>query len=745
MSTEGRTEFRTCPLCEATCGLEIELEGDTVRRIRGDREDVFSHGFICPKGSTLKHLHEDPDRLRSPLVRRDGELREATWIEAFAAVERGVGAVRDRHGDDAVGIYAGNPNVHNLAGSLYLRPLIKSLRTKNVYSASTLDQMPKHVSSGLMFGSPVTIAVPDLDRTDHLLMLGANPYESNGSLCTAPDFPGRLKALRARGGTVVVVDPRHTKTAANADEHIAIQPGSDAHLLAAMIHTLFDEDLVDLGAAAAYAAGTDDVEAAVAPFSPEAVAGRCRIEAATIRRLARDLAAAERGVVYGRIGTHTVRHGTLASWAVDALNTLTGNLDRPGGAMFPLAAHARRPTEPGGRGFTMGRWSSRVHGHPEVRSELPVATLADEITTAGDGRLRALITVAGNPVLSGTESERMDEALADLDFLVSVDIYRNETTRHADVVLPPPSALQRSHYDLAFLGLAVRNVANWSPAVLPEDEGAMSESDILAKLTLILEGQGAEADPALVDELMIGGLIDAAIKAPGSPIADRDPADIRTELGHDRPAPDLLVDLMVRVGPYGDGFGQAPDGLSLAELEANPHGVDLGPLQPRLPAALDTPSGQVELAPPEIVADLVRLADDLAPLPTDQAVLVGRRDVRSNNSWMHNVEVLIKGKERCTLHVHPDDAERWGLADGGRATVTSAVGRVEAPVAVTPDILTGVVSLPHGWGHDAPGAELAVAALRPGVNTNVLTDGGPIDPLSGNAALNAIPVSVAPA
>ena len=745
MSTVDRTEFRTCPLCEATCGLEIELQGDTVRRIRGDQQDVFSHGFICPKGSTLKHLHEDPDRLRTPLVRRGGELQEATWAEAFAAVEQGLLAVRERHGDDALAAYVGNPNVHNLAGSLYLRPLIKSLRTRNVYSASTLDQMPRHVSSGLMYGSPTTIAVPDLDRTDHIVLLGANPYESNGSLCTAPDFPGRLEAIQARGGRVVVVDPRRTKTAAMADEHITIQPGTDAHLLAAMVHTLFDEDLVDPGPLGDHLVGMDELAAAVAPFSPEAIAQRCRIDAATIRRLARELATAETAVAYGRIGTHTVAFGTLASWGVDALNALTDNLDTPGGAMFPLAAHARRPGEPGGRGFKIGRWASRVRELPEVRSELPVATLADEITTPGDGQIRALVTVAGNPVLSGTDSARLDAALAELEFMVSVDIYRNETTRHADVILPPPSALERSHYDLAFLGLAVRNVANWSAAVVPAGDGAMSESDILAKLTLILEGQGADADPAIVDELMVGGLLDAAIKAPGSPIADRDPAELREALGHDRPAPDLIVDLMLRVGPYGDGFGADPDGLSLARLEANPHGIDLGPLEPRLPAALDTPSAKVELAPPEILADLDRLAADLEPLPEDQAVLVGRRHVRSNNSWMHNVNVLVKGKERCTLQVHPADAERWGLTDGAAASVTSAVGTVEAPVAVTDDILTGVVSLPHGWGHDRSDARMAVAAAHAGVNTNVLTDGGPVDPLSGNAVLNGIPVTVTPA
>jgi anaerobic selenocysteine-containing dehydrogenase len=744
-TTDQRTVFRTCPLCEATCGLEIELDGDRVRRIRGDRQDVFSRGFICPKGSTLKALHEDPDRLRRPLVRRDGELQPATWAEAFAAVDTGLRGVRARHGEAAVGAYVGNPNAHTLAGGLYLRPLLKSLHSPNIFSASTLDQMPKHVSSGLMFGSAGLIPVPDLDRTGHLLILGANPYESNGSLCTAPDFPGRLEAIRERGGTVVVVDPRRTKTARHADEHVPIQPGTDAHLLAAMVHTLLDEDLVELGPLTDHTAGLDDIRAAVAPFAPEAVAGRCRVDAATIRRLTRDLAAAEAAAVYGRIGTHTVGFGTLASWAVDALNVLTGNLDRPGGAMFPLAPHARRPGEPGGRGYSIGRWTSRVRGLPEANGELPAATMAEEITTPGEGRIRAMITVAGNPVLSATDSQALDAAFADLEFMVSVDIYRNETTRHADVILPPPSALERSHYDLAFLGLSVRNVANWSPAALPLDDDAMDEADILATLSLILEGQGAEADPAIVHELMLGGLLDRATRDADGPVAGRDPAELRAELGQDRPGTDLMVDAMVRLGPYGEGFGADPDGLTLAELEAHPHGIDLGPLEARLPEALETPSARIELAPPEVVADLDRLADDLEPLPADQAVLVGRRHLRSNNSWMHNITPLVTGKERCTLQVHPDDAARWGLADGGRATVGSAVGRVEARVSVTDEVMPGVVSLPHGWGHDLEGVALSVAEGRPGVNSNLLTDSGPVDRLSGNAVLNAIPVTVTPA
>ena len=734
---------RTCPLCEATCGLEITMEGDRVARIRGDRDDVFSHGFICPKGSTLRQLHEDPDRLRAPLVRKGDTHVEVSWPEAFAEVERLLGPVLDGPTRDACAIYLGNPTIHNHAGTLYVRPLIMGLGTTNIYSASTVDQMPKHVSAGLMFGDPLTIPVPDVDRTDYALLLGANPWESNGSLATAPDFPGRLTAIRERGGRVVVVDPRRTKTAEEADEHVAIRPGTDAHWLCALANVLFAEDLVDLGDVDGIADGVEAVRELVAPFTPEAVADVCRVDAETTRRIARELAAAPSACVYGRIGTCTVEFGTLASWAVDVINALTGNLDRPGGAMFPYPAHTTpHPPTPGGRGFTIGRHHSRVKGHPEVRRELPVATLADEILTPGEGQVRALITFAGNPVRSCPDSTRLDEALASLDAMVSVDPYLNETTRHADVILPPPSPLAKSHYDLGFYGLSVRNIANWSPPILEAD--GPGESEILARLTLIVSGQGAEADPAIVDGLLIDNLLGRAVREGGT-LEGRDPAELAALLDGDGPE-DRALDAMLRAGPYGDRFGAVPDGLSLAKLREHPHGIDLGPLTPQLPAALRTPSGRVELAPEPIVADMARLTGDLTDgARADGLVLVGRRDLRSNNSWMHNLEVLVKGKPRCTLHVHPDDASRLGLTDGATARVASRVGAVDAPVEITDAVMTGVVSLPHGWGHDASGTRMEVARRYAGVNSNALTDGDRIDPLSGNAVLNGIPVTVAPA
>lgn len=739
-TSQRETHFHTCPLCEATCGLTLEVEGGTVVRIRGDRDDVFSHGFICPKGATLGALQDDPDRLRTPMIKRDGVHVAVTWDEAFAEIDARLTPLLAEHGRDAVAVYLGNPNVHNHANTIYVRPLIMALGTGNVYSASTVDQMPRHASSGMMFGDGLTIAVPDVDRTDYLLMLGANPWESNGSLCTAPDLPGRLEAIAARGGRMVVVDPRRTKTAQAADEHLAIRPGGDAAWLLALIHVLFDEDLVDLGRLEPLLLGVDDVAAAVLPCSPEAVEAATWIDPATTRRIARELAAASSASVYGRIGVHTAAFGTLASWATDVLVALTANLDEPGGSMFPAPAHSSARTAPGGRGFTIGRRRSRVKGYPEVKGELPVATLADEIQTPGDGQVRALITVAGNPVRSCPDTTRLEAAIAGLELLISIDPYLNETTQHADVILPPPGVLEKSHYDLAFYGLAVRNVANYSPAVL--ERTGPDEAELLARLALIAGGQGAQAEPQVLHDLVLDGLLARAV-APDGALAGRDVAEIRAALGDRSPA-DRVLDLMLRTGQYGDRFGGVPDGLSLDRLEAHPHGIDLGALTPQLPNALKTASACIELAPEPIIDDIGRLVAGLGDV-ADGPVLVGRRHLQSNNSWMHNVRVLVKGKERCTLQVHPDDAAAWSLVDGGSARVTSAVGSVVAPVEVTTDIARHVVSLPHGWGHDAPGARMAVAGARPGVNSNVLTDGSTIDPLSGNAILNAIAVTVEPA
>ncbi len=745
--TDDLSHFRTCPLCEATCGLELTVRDDAVVRIRGDRDDVFSKGFICPKGSVLHRLHEDPDRLRKPQIRRgdpdDGDAwDEVEWDEAFAHIEDRLVPLLETHGSTSGALYLGNPGVHNHAALVTAPLLMHALGTRSLYTASTVDQMPKHVSSGFLFGSPNTIPVPDIDRTDFLVMLGANPLESNGSLATAPDFPGRLAALKERGGRLVVVDPMRTKTADLADQHLAIRPGTDAHLLLALLHVVLTDPGPDLGHLDGHVSGIDELSAAVAPFSPEAMGPLCGIDAGTIRGLAADIATARSAAVYGRIGTHTVPFGTLASWAVDVLALVTGNLDSPGGNMFPLPAHgAPESAAPGGRGWVTGRWHSRVDGYPEVKSEFPVVALADEITTPGDDRTRVLVTVGGNPARSTPNSERLEAALAELDFMVSIDLYRNETTRFADVILPPPSPLERSHYDAAFYGLAVRNVANFSDTLFDVD--GPSEEQIVARLASVLTASGASAAETLAFVLEME--VAKEVARATSPIAGREPAEILPLLSGET-VPDKIIDLRLRVGPYGDGFGAHPGGVSIAALRRAEHGIDFGPLAPRLPNALRTASGTVELLVDPIVADLGRLEATLTEpewTRSDGLRLIGRRTLRSNNSWMHNVRQLVKGKPRCTLQIHPDDAARRDLTDGADAVVTSRVGHLTAAVEITDRVARGVVSLPHGWGHGAPGSAMPVAAAHAGVNANTLTDHTAIDPLSGNAVLNGVPVEVA--
>ncbi|WP_280344436.1 molybdopterin oxidoreductase family protein [Nocardia neocaledoniensis] len=720
-----RSLLRTCPLCEAVCGLSLTLDDDNrVLSVRGDRDDPFSKGFLCPKGASFGKLDDDPDLVTTPLIREGTEFRPASWDEAFDLIATRFAEVAATHGNGATAIYLGNPTAHTVAGALYLPPLIRALSTKHIYSASTADQMPKQVAAGLMFGDPLAVPVPDLDRTDYLLMLGANPLESNGSLCTAPDFPGRLKALRARGGKLVVVDPRATRTAALADEHLFIRPGTDAYLLFAIVHTLFAEELTDVRVEVD---GLDELRAAALEFSPEAVVERTGIPADTIRALARELAAAPTAAVYARIGTCTAEFGTLNQWLVDAINALTGNLDRPGGAMFATAAAGGIPRT---RPFRPGRWTSRVRELPEMMGELPVATLADEIETPGPGQIKALVTVAGNPVLSAPSGARLDSGLAGLDFMVSVDRYVNETTRHASVILPPPRSVQSPHFDFALLQFAVRNYARYSPPLVPLD-GRPSESAVLARLAAAVSGQphagsGAESPIAMVDELVIAGLLHKA------GMSDR-----RAELdGVD--TTEQRIDLMLKLGPYGAWNGGE---LSLRTLLDNPHGIDLGPLQPRLPGNLRTASKHVDLAPARLLADVPRLRAGLATA-APELVLIGRRQLRSNNSWMHNIPGLVGGSNRCTLQIHPDDASRLGL--GELAKISSAAGSLTVQIEQTPTIMPGVVSLPHGWGHGASTTQ-TVASAHAGVNANALTDDSVVDAISGTAVFNGVPVTVVPA
>jgi len=746
-----RTVGRTCPLCEATCGLRITLReppGAEARvvKVTGDPDDVFSRGFICPKGAALGALHHDPDRLKQPRIRGGEAWREVSWDDAFAYIDARLRPILADGDRDALAAYVGNPNVHNLSGMIYGPALLRALGTRNLYSASTVDQMPRHVASGLMYGSPDRIPVPDVDRTDLLLIFGANPAVSNGSLATAPDWPGRISAIRARGGRVVLFDPRRTATAKLADTHHAIRPGTDAALMLAMAHVIFTEGRISLGRLAPHVkdadAALDAIRDAIVgrkTFAPDAIGPICGIAPDVIRALARDLADARRAAVYGRIGTQATRFGTLASWTVDLLNLITGHLDEPGGAMFPEALH-ERPSHGKGRGFRIGRRHGRVAGDPEVRGELPAVRLADEITTPGPGRIRALFTVAGNPVLSVPDGPRLDAALAGVELMVSIDPYLNETTRRAHVILPPPGPLHRPHYDAAFYTLSLRNVARFSPVVLPH--GGVSECDILARLTLMVLGMGPDGDPALVEQQIIGHILGKACQDPGQAVHGRDPRALAAAL-HGDTGVERAIDALIRTGPRGEGFGADPDGWTLEKLAALPGGVDFGPLEPRLPGALSTPDGMIDAFPDAIRDDIPRLEAWLADAPTG-LLLIGRRHLRSNNSWMHNLPKLARGRDRFTLRLHPDDAAARAITDGDRvvlAALAAEDARVEAIAQVTDEVMRGVVSLPHGWGHAIDGTGLRVAAGIGGPNVNRVTR-PVIDPLSGNAALNGVPVEV---
>ncbi len=604
-----------------------------------------------------------------------------------------------------------------------------------------------HVAGGFMFGTAQSIPVPDLDHTDYLLMLGANPYASNGSLCTAPDYPGRIQAIRARGGKVVVVDPRRTKTAEESDEWVSIRPGTDGLLMSALLHVMFAENIAKVEPRiATISNGLDDLRAVVAPFSPEAVTGITGVPADVITRIAREMCAAPTAAVYGRIGVNTVSFGTLNAWLVNVLNIVTGNFDKRGGAMIttPLAGSATtRGTAGKGKGFATGRGHSRVSKKPEVLGEYPVAVMAEEIMTPGENQIRGAITIGGNPVMSTPHSVQLDEAFASLEFMVSVDIYLNETTRHAHVILPSPSALEKNHYDVGLYTYAVRNVGNYSEPVLQKDASQPDEWEIILKLGGILQGLGASCDVSALDDNMISAMVTSAVANSSSSISGRDADEIILELSKDgRRGTARVLDFMLHTGPYGAAFGANSNGLSLDVMLANPHGVDMGPLEPRFPEALRTASGKIEIAPTQLLDDMKRLHASLTTPAQHDMVLVGRRELKSNNSWMHNINVLTKGSLSCTAHVHPDDAQRLGITDGAAIRIKSRVGEIEIPAEVTDAVRQGVVSVPHGWGHGVPGTQMVVAAAKAGVNSNILTDDKEIDPLSGNAVLNAIPVTV---
>lgn len=736
--------FRSCNLCEATCGVVVETDDDRVISVRGDEDDPFSRGYICPKAHGLKEIQHDPDRLRRPIRRTATGWQEISWNDAYAEIAENLRRISDRHGANAVATYLGNPTAQNYGSLIYYRVLARALGTKVRFSATSVDQLPKTVSSCLLFGKPLSIPVPDVDRTTYFLVLGANPVVSNGSLMTAPGMPRRLRALRARGGKLVVVDPRRSETAQIADRHLPIRPGTDALFLFALIHVFFQEGLVRFGRLEGMVNGIDKLRALAADFPPELVSSRTAIAADDIRRVAREFASASAAACYGRIGTCAQEFGSIASWLVDAVNTLTGNLDREGGAMFPspaasLSFSSKSRKE---RGAPFGRWRSRVRGLPEFNGELPVVALAEEIDTPGQGQIKALVTFAGNPVLSTPDGARLDRALDKLEYMVSIDIYRNETTRHANIILPTTWALEHESYPFSFNPLSVRIVAKYSePAMAPEPD-SREDWQILLELSAHLQGN-PQASIESLDELVLGDILPRAVGHPHNFAPNISAEQARAKLGN-APGPERLLDLMLRAGAFGDHFEDGGEGLSLRRIKEFRHGLDLGPMVPRLPGILATESRKIELAPELLVADAERLRDSLA---RDDAglVLIGRRQLRSNNSWMHNVPSLVKGRPRCTLMINPLDADRLTLANDATARVTSRTGSVMVAVAVTDEIMPGVVSLPHGWGHDVEGVQLDVARRHAGVSSNTLADTELYDGLSGEAAVNGIPVSVEPA
>lgn len=701
------THFRACNLCEAMCGLRIETDGQRVTSIRGDDDDPFSRGYLCPKATALKDLHEDTDRLRAPMRREGKTWRAIGWDEALDEAARRLHEVRTKHGRNAIATYAGNPTTHNTGAILFSSMFLRAIGTRSRFSATSVDQLPHMLAAHWMFGHQLLLPVPDVDRTDFLLVLGANPLASNGSLMTAPGMKHRLEALRQRKGRLVVIDPRKTETAERADEHHFIRPGTDALLLAALVNEVLRAGATPLRAE--LAEGLDTLRTAVARFTPELVATPTGLSPETIRRLAHDFRTARTAVAYGRMGTSVQPYGTLCAWLVTALNVVTNNLDRAGGAMFPMPPFDPRwlPRAMSVGPGSYGRWRSRVRGLPEVGGELPVSTMAEEMLTPGDGQLRALVTSAGNPVLSTPNGAQLDRALAGLEFMVSIDPYLNETTRHAHLILPPPSPLERLHFDVVFPMLAVRTVARHSPAVFEPGPDARHDWQIFV-------GLGKRLD---------------ALR--GAPMSQRVTWAAMEKLG-----PERLLDAGLRLGSRG-GLG----GLSLKKVAAHEHGMDLGPLEPVFPSRLKTKSKRVQLAPPELVADLSRL-DALVAEQSTGLVLINRRHTRDCNSWLHNAAKLVSGPERCTLLMHPDDAKSRALEPGAHVTVRSRVGEVTVAVEVTDRMMKGVVSLPHGYGHGREGVRLQVAAQHAGVSVNDLSDELRVDPLSGNAALSGVPVHV---
>jgi anaerobic selenocysteine-containing dehydrogenase len=708
--------YRNCNLCEAICGIEISVQPGERLNIRGDKDDPFSRGYICPKAVALQDIQYDKDRLKHPVRRTPNGWQRIGWEEAFDEVTQNLKRINAKYGRNSIGTYLGNPTVHNYGAMLFAPGFLRSLHTRNRFSATSVDQLAHHLSAYLMFGHQLLLPIPDLDRTKLFLILGANPAVSNGSLMTAPGMNRRLEEIRQRGGKVILIDPRHNETARFVDRHLFIRPGTDVLLLLALLHVVFDEGLTRLRTLASFTNGLETVRNLVADFAPEKVSSITGIDSGQIRVLAREFASADGAVCYGRIGVSTQEFGGVCQWLINVLNTVTGNLDRPGGAMFTLPAFdpITAPEGLAPRG-SFARWHSRVRKLPEFAGELPVAALAEEILTEGPGQIKALVTSAGNPVLSTPNGRELDRALASLEFMTAIDFYINETTRHAHVILPPTSSLERGHYDLAFHLLAVRNTTKFSPAFLAPGDDTRHDWEILLELQTRMKDDG-----------MLGG--------------------VKRKFVNRFFGPERMLDLALRFGPYGARVNPFSRGLTLRKVRKAVHGIDLGPLTSCLPGRLRTSDKRIELAPEVLVKDVERVKakffDTASPHANGDLLLIGRRQLRGNNSWMHNSERLVKGKPQCTILMHPADAAHRHLSSGQKVQVRSRVGSIVVPLEVSEEMMPGVVSIPHGWGHDRPGNQLEVAQQHAGASINDLTDNLAIDALCGTAAFNGTSVEV---
>ena len=692
-----KIHYRNCNICEALCGLEIKYEGDSIISIKGDKDDSFSRGHICPKAVALQDFYSDEDRLRHPVKKTENGFEKISWEEAFDIVENRIKVIQEKYGYDAVATFLGNPNAHNFGNQLFLPDFLRSLKTKNRFSASSVDQLPHHVASQYMFGHTLLLPVPDIDRTDFLLILGGNPMVSNGSMMTAPDVTKRLCAIQERGGKIVVVDPRKTETAKKADEHLFIKPETDAMLLLAMLHVLFSEDKINLRHFEDQVDGLDLLKINIEKYTPEIAAPITGIPADRIRSIALEMAAADKAVVYSRMGASTQTFGGLCLWLTNVFNILNGNFDREGGAMFPLPAFDPVLVNPKkGKPDQTDIPRSRVRKLPRYYGEFPVATLADEIETEGNGQIKALINIAGNPVLSTPNGQCLEKSFAKLEFMVSIDIYISETSRHADVILPAASGLEIPQFDVAFHNLAIRNTVKYSPALFEKKGNVKDDWEILAELTARFKNQQRDG---------------------------------RT--------PEMILDFALQMGMYGK------EGLNLNRLKENPHGIDLGPLKPCLEKRLQTNDEKIKIAPTVYLEDLKRLDHYFSNINNADFPfqLIGRRILRQHNTWTHNSHRLSKGRNECTLLIHPDDAKNIGIDNGEFITVKSRVGEIKVEAGITDDIMPGVVSLPQGFGASKK-SNMTIAAAQNSVSINDLTDEMRVDELTGNAALNGVGVMI---